>query len=98
MSTDASSVRFDQAQTEAGTEEGAAQQAPTAQQTEAAQPVEAQQNNGASNVVFTQWDQIFQSPMATAAAIDRIVHHSVILEFGVPSFTGPTKLGSAEQH
>ncbi len=39
-----------------------------------------------SNVVFSQWDQIFQSPMATAAAIDRIVHHSVILEFDVPSY------------
>ena len=24
--------------------------------------------------------------MATAAAIDRIVHHSVILEFAVPSY------------
>ncbi len=39
-----------------------------------------------SNVVFSQWDQIFQSPMATAAAVDRIVHHSVILEFDVPSY------------
>jgi DNA replication protein DnaC len=39
-----------------------------------------------SNVVFSQWDQIFHSPMATAAAIDRIVHHSVILEFDVPSY------------
>ena len=32
------------------------------------------------------WDQIFQNPMATAAAIDRVVHHSVILEFDVPSY------------
>lgn len=39
-----------------------------------------------SNLVFSQWDQIFHSPMATAAAIDRIVHHSVILEFDVPSY------------
>jgi DNA replication protein DnaC len=39
-----------------------------------------------SNVVFSQWEGIFQSPMATAAAIDRIVHHSVILEFDVPSY------------
>ena len=38
-----------------------------------------------SNLVFSQWDQIFQNPMATAAAIDRVVHHSVILEFDVPS-------------
>ena len=39
-----------------------------------------------SNLVFSQWDQIFANPMATAAAIDRVVHHSVILEFGVESY------------
>ena len=39
-----------------------------------------------SNLVFSQWEEIFQSPMATAAAIDRIVHHSVITEFDVPSY------------
>ncbi len=39
-----------------------------------------------SNLVFSQWDQIFQNPMATAAAIDRVVHHSMILEFDVPSY------------
>jgi len=39
-----------------------------------------------SNLVFSQWEEIFQSPMATAAAIDRIVHHSVITEFNVPSY------------
>jgi DNA replication protein DnaC len=33
-----------------------------------------------SNLVFSQWDRIFKDPMTTAAAIDRIVHHSVILE------------------
>ncbi len=38
-----------------------------------------------SNLVFSQWDRIFGNPMATAAAIDRVVHHSVILEFDVPS-------------
>ncbi len=38
-----------------------------------------------SNLVFSQWDQIFQNSMATAAAIDRVVHHSVILEFDVLS-------------
>ena len=38
-----------------------------------------------SNLVFSQWDRIFGNPMATAAAIDRVVHHSVILEFAVPS-------------
>ena len=29
---------------------------------------------------------VFDNPLATAAAIDRIVHHSVILEFDVPSY------------
>lgn len=33
-----------------------------------------------SNLVFSQWDRIFKSPMTTAAAIDRLVHHAVILE------------------
>src|SRR5439155_18707620 len=39
-----------------------------------------------SNLVFSEWDRIFKNPMTTAAAIDRLVHHSVILEFAVPSF------------
>jgi DNA replication protein DnaC len=33
-----------------------------------------------SNLVFSEWDRIFKDPMTTAAAIDRLVHHSVILE------------------
>jgi DNA replication protein DnaC len=39
-----------------------------------------------SNLVFSQWDRIFRDQMATAAAIDRLVHHAVLLEFDVPSF------------
>ena len=34
-----------------------------------------------SNLPFSQWELIFKDPMTTAAAIDRLVHHSVILEF-----------------
>ena len=34
-----------------------------------------------SNLVFSQWDQIFKDAMTTMAAIDRLVHHSIILEF-----------------
>lgn len=34
-----------------------------------------------SNLVFGEWDRIFKNPMTTAAAIDRVVHHSAILEF-----------------
>jgi len=33
-----------------------------------------------SNLVFSQWDRIFKDPMTTAAAIDRVVHHALILE------------------
>ncbi len=33
-----------------------------------------------SNLVFSQWDRIFKDPMTTAAAVDRLVHHSIILE------------------
>jgi len=33
-----------------------------------------------SNLVFSQWEQIFKDPLTTAAAIDRIVHHSSIIE------------------
>lgn len=35
-----------------------------------------------SNLVFSEWDQIFKDPLTTAAAIDRVVHHSTIVEFG----------------
>ena len=38
-----------------------------------------------SNLVFSQWDQIFKDAMTTAAAIDRVVHHSIILELRGPS-------------
>ncbi len=39
-----------------------------------------------SNLPFSQWDRIFKDPMTTAAAIDRVVHHSVILELNIPSY------------
>jgi DNA replication protein DnaC len=39
-----------------------------------------------SNLPFSQWDQIFKDPMTTAAAIDRLVHHSVIVELNVASY------------
>jgi len=43
-----------------------------------------------SNLVFNEWDQIFKNPMTTAAAIDRLVHHSAILEFSVDSYRTDT--------
>lgn len=38
-----------------------------------------------SNLVFSEWDRIFKDVMTTAAAIDRLVHHAVILEMTGPS-------------
>ena len=40
-----------------------------------------------SNLVFSEWDKIFKDPMTTATAIDRLVHHSTILELsGIDSY------------
>jgi DNA replication protein DnaC len=39
-----------------------------------------------SNLAFSKWEAIFKDPMTTAAAIDRLVHHSVILELNIPSY------------
>ena len=39
-----------------------------------------------SNLPFSKWEQIFKDPMTAAAAIDRLVHHSVILELNIDSY------------
>ena len=39
-----------------------------------------------SNLPFSKWEGIFKDPMTTAAAIDRVVHHSIIVELNIPSF------------
>ena len=39
-----------------------------------------------SNLPFSKWEAIFKDPMTTAAAIDRLVHHSVIMELNLPSY------------
>jgi DNA replication protein DnaC len=39
-----------------------------------------------SNLPFSKWEQIFKDPMTTAAAIDRLVHHSVVLELNIASY------------
>ena len=39
-----------------------------------------------SNLPFSKWDGIFKDPMTTAAAIDRLVHHSIIIELNIPSY------------
>ena len=39
-----------------------------------------------SNLPFSRWEEIFKDPMTTAAAIDRLVHHSVVLELNIDSY------------
>lgn len=39
-----------------------------------------------SNLPFSKWEGIFKDAMMTAAAIDRLVHHSVIIELNIPSY------------
>ena len=46
-----------------------------------------------SHLAFSQWEKIFQDPTVTTAAVDRFVHHSVILELNLPSY----RLEAAQQ-
>jgi len=39
-----------------------------------------------SNLPFSKWEKIFKDPVVTAAAIDRLVHHSIILELNLESY------------
>jgi DNA replication protein DnaC len=39
-----------------------------------------------SNLPFSKWEGIFKDPMTTAAAIDRLVHHCMIIELNIPSY------------
>ena len=32
-----------------------------------------------TNLVFSSWNRIFKDPMTTMAAVDHVIHHSVIL-------------------
>lgn len=43
-----------------------------------------------SNLLFSQWDRIFKDPMTTACAIDRVIHHSTILELTGKSYRSET--------
>jgi DNA replication protein DnaC len=36
-----------------------------------------------TNLVFSQWDQIFKDKQTTVAAIDRLVHHSYVIPFDI---------------
>jgi DNA replication protein DnaC len=46
-----------------------------------------------SNLMFSEWEKIFKDPMTTVAVIDRVVHHSVILDMNLPSY----RAGEAEK-
>lgn len=39
-----------------------------------------------SNLAFSKWEKIFKDPVTASAAIDRLVHHSVIVELNIPSY------------
>lgn len=38
-----------------------------------------------SNLLFSDWNKIFKDPMTTMAAVDRLIHHSIILDFPLES-------------
>ncbi|MFC1841346.1 IS21-like element helper ATPase IstB [Thermodesulfobacteriota bacterium] len=48
-----------------------------------------------SNLPFSKWERIFKDPMTAAAAIDRLVHHSIILELNLPSYRLEKSKGKA---
>jgi len=50
-----------------------------------------------SNLPFSKWEAIFKDPMTTAAAIDRLVHHSIIIELNIKSFRLEAALGGAKE-
>src|SRR5260370_33006561 len=45
-----------------------------------------------SHLGFSQWDQLVQERMTTAAAIDRLGHHNVILALNLPSYLNESGL------
>jgi len=47
-----------------------------------------------SNLAFSGWNKIFKDDMTTAAAIDRLVHHAIVLELNAESY----RVSSAKKH
>jgi DNA replication protein DnaC len=39
-----------------------------------------------SNLPFSKWEKIFKDPITATAAIDRLIHHSIIVELNLPSY------------
>ena len=51
-----------------------------------------------TNLVFSDWVRIFKSPLTTMAAIDRVVHHSVVLDLmAVESYRAHTAVAQQRQ-
>jgi IstB-like ATP binding protein len=50
-----------------------------------------------ANQPFCDWDSIFADSMMTVAAIDRLVHHAVILEIQAPSYRQQAALKQAKE-
>jgi DNA replication protein DnaC len=50
-----------------------------------------------SNLPFSKWEAIFKDAMMTAAAIDRLVHHSVIIELNIPSYRVEPRVREADR-
>jgi DNA replication protein DnaC len=51
-----------------------------------------------TNLVFSDWTRIFKDPMTTLAAVDRVVHHSVILDLmAVASYRAQAANGVARE-
>ena len=51
-----------------------------------------------SNLVFSQWQQIFPDKMTAAAAVDRVVHHSLVLELDITSYRAEQAKRRQGQH
>jgi len=51
-----------------------------------------------SNLAFAKWGSIFKDEMTTAAAIDRLIHHSEILELNAESYRIKTAKNKKQQN
>jgi DNA replication protein DnaC len=51
-----------------------------------------------SNLPFSKWEDIFKDPMTTAAAVDRLVHHSIILEMNIISYRAEEALSKKKRN
>lgn len=50
-----------------------------------------------SNLPFSKWDQIFKDEMTTTAAVDRLIHHSTVLELNAESYRIATAKNNIKQ-